>query len=52
MSHMRPSGVLMFQEAPRFHSEVCVVPTQYIRVNSGLVSVSHTFSAVERMQVT
>jgi len=52
LSKTRPSGVRMFQDAPFFHSDSWVVPTQYFFVNSGLVSASHSFSEVVRIQMT
>jgi len=44
-----PSGIMMRQAAPCFHSHSWKVPAQYWRVNSASVSARQSFSGVVRM---
>ena len=49
VSATRPSGIMMRQAAPCFHSHSCQVSAQYWRVNSGSISACQSFSGVVRM---
>src|SRR5262245_23562952 len=52
LSATRPSGAMIFHDAPFFQAHSCQVSHQYLRVNSGSVRAFQSLSGVVRMYVT